>query len=127
MAFTVSHNKGQSFVIQADTNTNIVLVGNDSVSNVALTGEVITGTTLKQAWCGSSSGNGQYWVVEKGNSTANSIVAVFDSTAYIDFAGNGSANDIAKEGANLFLTIHNPAGGTGYVRLEFKKVGTGNS
>lgn len=110
-----------SVIVHASSNGSIVLTGNDSVSNIAAPGEYVIGSRIKQVWTGSSSGGTAYWVISKGNTSANVIAGVYDSTAWIDYAGNGFALNIAEDGESLYFTI-NGTPATGYVMVELKKV-----
>lgn len=123
----ILQNKYQtSVVVHATANASWVITGNNSVSNVAVQDEVLTGASIKQVWCGSASGNGMYWTVTAGNSTVNSIVGVYDSTAWIDYAGTGVLNSAGSTGDNIYVTLNNPAGGDGYIMMELRKHGTAN-
>ena len=106
-------------VVHADATGSIVLTGNDSVSNIASPGETVIGSTIKQVWFGSISGASGYWLVEKGNATVNSVIGMYDSTAWIDYAGNGCALNIEEEGDNLYFTL---TGAAGYIMFDIKKV-----
>lgn len=98
---------------------NIVMTGNDSVSNVALSNESIVSAPINQAWAGSPSGNAAYWEVKRGANT----VLVIDSTCYLDFAGNGGQLKRDEAAANLSVTL---VGATaGFLILEFQKLGAG--
>lgn len=117
MAHRILKNKlGLSTHILFTSNTTLTIAGNSSVSNIAMTGETVAGAAITRAWCGSSSGNGAYWSVARGANT----VAVLDSTAFIDYAGNGVTLDLDSTGT-LVVTIN---GGTlvGTLILELKKI-----
>lgn len=116
----ISYLKNQSngsVVVHADATGSIVLVGNSTVSNVASPGEYVIGTTVRQVWAGSVSPN--IWTVTKGNTTVNSVIGVWDSTGWYDYAGNGAAINIAEDGTNLYFTL---SGGTGYIMIDLKKI-----
>ena len=116
MAYRIQANrKNVSFTIHAVANTGaITIAGNNSVSNVAVTDEVLTGAYITQAWCGA--GNGAYWVVKRGANT----VLVADSTGWYDYAGCGNPITL-DSGATLSANLE---GGTdGYLILELQKEG----
>lgn len=81
----INNKKNGTATIHAVANATFVIAGNNSVSNIALPGEQITGASIAQMWFGSPSGNAAYWEVLRGANT----VGAFDSTAYLDFRGNG--------------------------------------
>jgi hypothetical protein len=106
-------------VVHSDATGSIVLTGNAAVSNIAMPGEIVIGTTIKQVWFGSISGASGYWLVSKGNSTVNTVIGMYDSTAWIDYAGNGCALNISEAGENLYFTL---TGAAGYIMFDIKKV-----
>ena len=101
MAIRYVNNRRQTVDVLVTSNATIVVAGNSSVSNVALGGQVLIGATIKQLFCSSPSGNGAYWQIRRGANT----VWTPDSTAYIDFAGNGMPMNVDQEATivcNLF-------------------------
>jgi hypothetical protein len=110
-----------SVVVHVTGTGTINCTGNDTISDLASTGEIVTRAKIKQIWTGSSSGNGANFVVSRGNSTVNTVVAVYDSTAWIDYAGNGMALNLAEDGAAIYFTLNNATEGQGYLMLELKK------
>jgi hypothetical protein len=119
MADVVINRKYLSVTVHATANQTWTIAGNNSVSNVAMDDEVLSGASIKQIWAGSSSGNGAYWTVTRG---AN-VVAVLDSTVWIDYAGNG--NMLGKDSAeDLSVTLTNAADDAGYIMIELQKHGT---
>jgi hypothetical protein len=113
----VKNQPNGSVIIHADATGSVILTGNSTVSNVALAGEYVIGSTIRQVWAGSVSPN--IWTVTKGNSTVNSTILVLDSTGWYDFAGSGGSINIAEAGETLYLTL---SGGTGYIMLDVKKI-----
>lgn len=102
MTYRVINNKKYNSVSLLFTASNgtIAIAGNSTVSNVAIGDEVLAGASITQMWFGSPSGNAAYWVVKRGANT----VFVGDSTAYLDFRGNGvglSLDSAATLSANL--------------------------
>ena len=97
-------------------NSTIVIAGAAGVSDIATGDEVITGATITQLWVGSPSGGGAYWTIKRGSNT----VAVWDSSGYFDYAGNGNALTIDKTGT-LAVELTN---GPGTLLIELQKEGT---
>lgn len=98
-------------------NATVNVAGNSTTSDLAVGDEVITGGYITQVWCGSPSGNGAYWSVKRG---AN-LVSVFDSTAYLDFAGNGNPIKLDPT-ATLVANLVGSTAGT--LIVEIQKQGT---
>lgn len=117
MASSILKKSGNnSVILHATSNATFVVAGNNSVSNLASNNEIVSLATIKQVWVGSSSGNAAYWVVKRG---AN-VVGVYDSTCWIDYAGNGFA--LNKDAtANVVVELHNAADDAGYIMIELKK------
>ncbi len=111
----ISNKERASVVLHFTANVaNIAVAGNTAVSNVAKDNEFVVGAQINQAIFGSPSGNGAYWVVKRGANT----VLVLDSTAAIDFAGNGMAIT-QYPAANLSVEL---VGSTsGFLTLELQK------
>lgn len=120
MATSIIHNrKNLSVTVHATSNATLTIAGNNSVSNVAIGDEVLTGAAIKQIWASSPSGNGAYWTVKRG---ANTVV-VMDSTSWFDFAGNG--NLLNKDSsATLVLELSNVGDDQGFIMIELQKEGT---
>lgn len=113
MAEVLHNRKNLSFVIHATANATITIAGNNSVSNVAIDDEVLTGATIKQVWYGSSG----HWVVKRGSNT----VAVFNTSGTANFYGTGMA--LTKDQTeNLVLELVDTA--NGYIMIEMQKVGS---
>jgi len=108
-----------SVLVHVSGSNTLVCTGDDVTSNLASSGEVVSRAPIKQVWCGSSSGTGDYWVVERGNDTVNTVVGVYDSSAWIDYAGNGAALTLHDDGENVWFTL--VGAGDSYLMLEFKK------
>ena len=68
------------FVANNEGSNTITIAGNNSVSDIAIDDEILTGAFIKQTWFGSSSGDGAVWSVQRGANT----VGIFDSTAWMD-------------------------------------------
>lgn len=116
MAYRIVQNrKNLSATILFTSNSTLTITGNNSVSAIAIDDEVVTGASITQVWCGSPSGAGAFWEVKRGANT----VGVYDSTAYIDYAGNGAAMTLDPD-ATLVVNL---TGATGTLILELQKVG----
>ena len=92
MATRIFNNKRQQVDILFTANDTITVAGNDSVSEIAIPGQVITGAAIKQLLCSSPSGNGAYWSILRG---AN-VIFTPDSTAYIDFADDAARRNYVE-------------------------------
>ena len=117
MATRIFNNKRQQVDILFTANDTITVAGNDSVSEIATTGQIITGASIKQIMCSSPSGNGAYWEVLRG---AN-VVFTPDSTAFIDFAGNGIGLDI-DEAEDLTCNLYRAADDEGSIVITLRKI-----
>lgn len=81
------------------SNSNIVIGGNSSVSDIAMSNEVITGAGITQIWFNSSSG-AAYWTLSQGSNT----LITGGSSTQLDFKSNQgsiSLNGTANLTANL--------------------------
>lgn len=118
MPYTIMDNKKNGTVtIHCNANSgNIIIPGNNSVSNVALAGEVLVTAAINQVWAGSPSGNAAYWEIKRG---AN-VVLVIDSTCYLDFTGNGKQ---IKVDASANLTANLIGATAGFLILDLQKLG----
>ena len=118
MAYRIQANrKNLSFTVHMTANSgDIIVAGNNSVSNVAVGDEVLTGAYITQVWFGSPSGANAYWTISRGANT----VAVLDSTAYIDYAGCGNPITLDST-ANVSATLTGSE--TGYLIIEMQKEG----
>jgi hypothetical protein len=127
MAVTITSNKkNTSATIHVSAaNTTIQVSGNSTTTNVdststclALDDEVLSGVYITQIFYGiEPSGTPGYAVLKRGST----VVGVYDSTGYKDYAGNGMALTVGQS-ANLSIEFVGTA--NGYVLLEVQKVGT---
>lgn len=118
MAVTITSNrKNISAVIHASAanSGNIIIAGNSSVSNVATSNEVLTGAYITQATWGCD-GSGHIQILR-----GATLVAVYDSTGQVDYAGFGIPLSVGKT-ANL--TINFVGSSNAYCLLEIQKEGT---
>lgn len=118
MTYRVQQNrKNTSAVLLVTANSTITIAGNSTTSNVAMGNEILTGASITQIFCGSSSGNSVYWTIKRGSNT----VAVLDSTGYFDYAGTGCTLTI-DSGGTIAANLIN--GTDGYLLIEIQKIGT---
>ena len=120
MAVRYLNNKRHTIDVIATSNAEIVIAGNSTVSNVALDGQDLIGASIKQFFFGSPSGNGAYWEVSRGNTSVGNVVVTVDSTAYLDFAGNGVKLG-QDSSANLVLKLFRAADDEGFILLTLHK------
>ena len=123
MALTVVHNKKHSAVILiTGANTTVTVAGNNSVSNIGLSGvtDTIVGAGIKQIWFSSDSGaGGNGWDILRGSNT----VWQTDSTGWQDFAGTGGGLLDVDSTATI---VCNRTGSRGTLMLELRKIYTGS-
>lgn len=119
----ISNKKNTAATIHVSAaNTTIVVSGNSTTTNVdstttclALGNEVLTGAYVAQVFFGIDPSG--YAVLKRGSS----VVAVYDSTGYVDYAGSGMALTVGQA-ANLTVEFVGTA--NGYLLMEVQKVGT---
>ena len=121
MPYNIQKNvKGGVVTLHCIANSgNIVVTGNNSVSNLAMEGESIVSAPINQVWAGSPSGNAAYWEIRRDGT----IVAVIDSTCYLDFTGNG--NQFTQGATNANLAINLIGATAGFLVVELQKLGAG--
>lgn len=118
----IKNSSNGTVIVHVTGSNTLVAVGNDSVSNLALTGETVTRASIRQVWFGSPSGNGAYWTITRGpNGTSQSVVGQYDSTSWVDYAGTGSALTTLDDEAEVYFTITNAGDTASYIMVEFKK------
>lgn len=109
--------KGLSAVIHLTANSTVNVVGNSSVSDIAIGDEVVGGAYISQIWYGSSNVSTGYWELKRGANT----VGVFSTTGYMDFAGNGVT--LNKDvGGTLVANLNSSS--AGFVIIELTKTPT---
>lgn len=111
---SILSNKYNGTVITHDTaNSTYVVVGNNSVSNIASTNtEVVDSATIRRVVWGTD-GTG-YWTVKRG---ANTIL-VLNGTNELLLNGMSINKD---KSANVVVSL---SGGTGFIMLELAKQGS---
>lgn len=109
-----ANRKYLSFTVHATANTGtITIAGNNSVSNVAISDEVLTGAYITQIWAGSDG----VWTISRGANT----VAVLDSSGFYDFAGAGNPITLDST-ATLSANLVGATTG-GFIMIELQKEG----
>lgn len=118
MAYTIlSNKKNSSATIHFNSNSSLVIAGNNSVSNVAVGTEILSGASITQiAW--GCDGNGHIQVVRGAN-----VVGIYDSTSYIDYAGNGMSLDLHPT-ANLVVNFIGSANCSCVIEIQKKIIST---
>lgn len=117
MAVTVVSNKPKTSAVfhVAGANATLVITGNSSVSNVASSGETLTGAYITQAVWGCDP-NG-YIVIKRDAS----IAAVYDSTGQHEYAGCGMPITAGQVAANL--SVEFVGSSNCFITFELQKVG----
>jgi hypothetical protein len=125
MAVTITSNKKNTSAvihISAANSGNIVVVGNSTTTNVGATAtclatsdEVLSGAYIAQIFWGCD-GNGHIQILR-----GTTLVGVYDSTGYCDYAGNGMPLNVSPA-ANLVVNFVGSA--NSYCLLEVQKQGT---
>lgn len=119
MAYRVVSNKlNTSAVLHFITsNSTVIVSGNSSQSNLAISDEVLTGATITQVFWGCD-GSGHIHLKRGANT-----IATYDSTGYKDYAGCGMALTL-DSAANIDVVM---AGTNNYLLIEVQKLGTFNN
>jgi hypothetical protein len=113
----VSNRKNQSAVLHFTANATVIVAGNSSQSNIAMSDEVLTGASIVQAYWGTD-GSGHIHIHRGAN-----CVATYDSTGYKDYAGCGMALTLDAT-ANIVVEMH---GSNNYLMIEVQKAGNFNN
>jgi hypothetical protein len=119
----ISNKKNISATIHVSVaNTTIKVSGNSVTTNVDATStclatgnEVLSGAYITQAFWGIDPAG--YAVIKRGTTP----IAIYDSTGYKDYAGNGLALTV---GQTANLTVEFVGTANAYVLFEVQKVGT---
>lgn len=116
MAYTtISNKKTVSATLHfTSSNSTLVIAGNNSVSNVAISTETLSGVYIAQAVWGCD-GNGHIQVLRGAN-----LVAVYDSTGQHDYSGCGMPLN-AYSAADL--TVNFVGSANGFLVIELQKIG----
>ena len=112
----ISNRKNTSVVLHvASANSgNLVVAGNSSVSNLAISDEVLTGAYITQVVWGCD-GTGHIQVLRGAN-----LVAVYDSTGQHEYAGTGMPINMYPS-ANLVINLVGSA--NSFIAIELQKIG----
>lgn len=112
----ISNRKNTSVVLHvASANSgNLVIAGNSSVSNVAISDEVLTGAYITQVVWGCD-GTGHIQVLRGAN-----LVAVYDSTGQHEYAGTGMPINMYPT-ANLSINLVGSS--NSFIAIELQKIG----
>lgn len=113
----ILQNKEHSVILHATANSTWIIAGNNSVSNVALTDQVVNGGTIRQVWCGSPSGNSAFWTIKRGANT----VAVLDGTTHMPFANFGA---VLSQDAAANVVVELTGATAGFIMIELSKNAT---
>lgn len=116
MSYSIlSNKKNTSAVIHFSGSNTVIIAGNNSVSNVAISDETLTGAYVTQVFYGCD-GSGSIQL-KRGSDT----IAVYDSTGYIDYAGAGMALTAGNTAANIAVSFVGSA--NAYLLIEIQKIG----
>lgn len=112
----ISNRKNTSVVLHVSSanSGNIVIAGNSTVSNVAISDEVLTGAYITQVVWGCD-GNGHIQVLRGAN-----LVAVYDSTGQHEYAGTGMPINMYPA-ANVVINLIGSA--NSFIAIELQKIG----
>lgn len=100
-------------VVHATANLTLTIAGNNSVSNVAIGNEVLTGATIKQVWFGSPG----HWIIKRGSNT----VGVYNNSGHVSYGASGTSINL-DNAATLVVELVGTA--NGYIMVELQKLGT---
>ena len=112
----ISNRKNTSVVLHvASANSgNLIIAGNSSVSNVAISDEVLTGAYITQVVWGCD-GTGHIQILRGAN-----LVAVYDSTGQHEYAGTGMPINMYPA-ANLAINFIGSS--NSFIAIELQKIG----
>ena len=114
---TILVNTSTRTVLHFDANGSVVVVGNNTVSNLTSTStETVKKSRISQVWFGSDAGS---WQVTQGNSTVNSVAGVFSGTGHMPFHQSGVVLDVNPTGESLYATLDGAA--NGFIMIELHK------
>lgn len=118
MAVRYFNNKRNTIdiLITSAASGDIIIAGNDSVSNIALPGQILTGASIRQLFASSPSGNSAYWEISRDGN----VVCTPDSTTFLDFAGVGMGMNIDAS-ANLVCNLIRAGDDEGTLWIQLHK------
>lgn len=111
MTYQILRNTREVADLLVTAANTIVVSGNDSVSAIALDGQVLTGAAISKVIASTVSGNGAYWSISR-----NTTPVVVVDTATLDFAAAGMSVT-ANSDQTLAITLTNGPGSL-YIRLK---------
>lgn len=113
MSYVIMSNKPNlSFTLHVTGNCDIIIAGNNSVSNVASSDETLTGAYINQiAWACAPDTHIQ---IRRGSS----LVAVYDSSSQHEYAGCGMPLNVNSE-KTMSVRFY---GSGGFCTIEMQKV-----
>jgi hypothetical protein len=106
----ISNKAGSATVVHAIANGTVVVAGNNSVSNIALGTEIITGASISRIWWGTTNNI----TIARGSN----VDVILTQSGFHDYSGHGCLLTVDRT-ANVIITIN----GSGHVVLELKKEG----
>jgi hypothetical protein len=116
MTYSILSNKKNTSAVLHFTGSNTVIIsGNNSVSNVAISDETLTGAYVTQVFYGNDV-NGSIQIKR-----GNELISVYDSTGYVDYAGAGMALTAGNTAANLVVSFIGSS--NAYLIVEIQKIG----
>lgn len=107
----ITNGKGGKTITHNVANATYVVVGNNSVSNIATPDEQVNGCTIRNVIWGCSSGS---WAVKRGANT----VMVLNNSGNMPFYQFGCPVNLDRT-ANVVIELS--GGGTGFIMLELQK------
>ena len=104
-------------IIHFSQSGDVTVLGNNTVSNLTSNSvEIVLKGSIWQMWYGSDAGS---WQVETGNSTVNSVFAVFSGTGHAEFGRTGESMPLLDSGEELHCTL---VGATnGHIIVDLRK------
>ncbi len=112
---TIISNHQDQVLIHFSVSGDVTVLGNNTVSNLTSNSvEIVLDTKIYQVWWGTDTS----WLVETGNSTANSVWGFFTGTGYAGYGVAGEALPLLDSGEELFCTLE---GGNGTIIIDLRK------
>jgi hypothetical protein len=112
MAIRIISNKPNgTVVVQFDATGTLIIAGNNSVSNIALPGEIVNGATIRRVIHGANSGGG--WSIKR----AANAFGTYINSGEINYSGMGMVSGLDAS-ANVVCTLN---AGEGQIQIELAK------
>jgi hypothetical protein len=113
---SINVNQGHKRVVLHFTASGGVNVaGNSSVSDIALSNEVLSDAYIRRIWWGTDAAAGS-WTVKRGSNT----VIIVNGSGQMDFSEAGSAIT-GNSSANVSVTL---TGSNGFIMVDLAKIGS---